>query len=92
MQKFLKGNDRYAKNVMLLYQRKGVHTTSIGGLCTIISFLLLFYWLLINLVDTFRSPGKFTTKETVDVIKQEKEKYTSVHIPQEKMFTAYYIR
>ena len=69
-----------------------MHTTSIGGLCTIISILLLGYWLLINLLDTFRYPGKFTTVETVDVIKQKAESYSPIYIPQEKMFTAYFIR
>ena len=77
---------------MLLYKRKGVFETSIGGICTIISFTMLFYWLVINIIDTFKSPGKFTTTSKVDLIKEENGYFTPLQIPQEKMFTAYRIR
>ena len=50
---FLKGNDRYAKNVALLYKRKGEFETQIGGFCSIISFTLLSYWFALNVADTY---------------------------------------
>ena len=61
LESFLKGNDRYAKNVALLYKRKGDFETQIGGFCTILSFVMLSYWLILNMVDTFHGYGKFTT-------------------------------
>lgn len=90
---FFKNNDRYAKNVTLLYKRKGVFETPIGGICTIISFTLLSYWLLVNIIDTFKAPGKFTTTSKSDMLEMVNgEYYTPLEIPQEKMFTAYRIR
>ena len=57
---FLKGYDRYAKPVLLSYKRNGSYTTSVGGFCSIFSFLVLAYWLSVNLQDAFAYPGKFS--------------------------------
>lgn len=60
VQNFLKGMDRYAKGVSLSYKKKGSYETSIGGCCSIFSFTWLFYWVVVNLFDTFAPPGKYS--------------------------------
>ena len=68
LESFLKSNDRYAKNVLLLYKRKGEFETQVGGCCTIISFLLLSYWLILNMVDTFSGFGKYSTSTSTKLV------------------------
>ena len=51
------------QNVSLAYKKKGSYETSIGGCCTILSFTLLAYWLMVNIYDTFAPPGKYSTTE-----------------------------
>ena len=68
VQKFLKGYDRYAKNVSLSYKRKGSFETSIGGCCSIFSFTWLFYWACVNIFDTFNPPGKYSDSNSTKLI------------------------
>ena len=81
VQKFLKGYDRYAKNVTLTYKRSGSFETSIGGCCSIVSFTLLAYWLIVNVLDTFSFPGKFSSKTSVKLIQEEDGIYPVQSIP-----------
>jgi hypothetical protein len=64
---FFKRYDRYAKGVSLTYKKKGAFETSIGGICSIISFILLAYWLAVNLLYTLMEPGTFTTSDNVSL-------------------------
>ena len=52
-QEFFKSYDRYAKNVSLSYKGKGSFPTAWGGLCSIISFIILAYWMVVNVFYTF---------------------------------------
>jgi len=62
---FFKRYDRYAKNVNLTYKKKGAFATSIGGVCSIISFVLLAYWLAVNLIYAVKDNGSFTTSDKI---------------------------
>lgn len=89
VQKFLKSYDRYAKNVSLSYKRKGSFETSIGGCCTIFSFIWLFYWVCVNLVDTFTPPGKYSESTSIKLLQQSDGQYAATTVPMERLFTAY---
>ena len=67
---FFKGFDRYAKNVTLSYKRSGSFETSIGGICSIMSFTLLTYWVCVNIWDTFAPPGKFSTSHSTSLVQE----------------------
>jgi len=58
---FLKGYDRYAKGISLTYMRSGSYRTGAGGICSIISFCLLFYWVCVNVFFSFYNHGTYTT-------------------------------
>ena len=88
VQKFLKGMDRYAKNVSLSYKKKGSFETSIGGCCTIFSFTWLFYWAIVNMIDTFTPPGKFSDSTSIKLIQTE-DGYPVTEVPTQRLFTAY---
>ena len=57
---FLKGYDRYAKNVTLTYLKSGTYRTAAGGICSIISFILLFYWLCVNVFYALANHGSYS--------------------------------
>ena len=54
---FLKKFDRYSRGVSLSYKRKKTFETSVGGCCSILAFIFLFYWLAINITNTLFPPG-----------------------------------
>ena len=87
---FLKGYDRYANPVSLLYKRKGQYQTAVGGVATIVSFAMLSYWLVLNLIQAVH-PGTFEIKKVQDLTFLEANEiyYKELNIPQEKLFTAY---
>ena len=60
--KFFKRYDRFAKNVTLTYKKSGNFETSCGGIASILSFLLLFYWLLVNFFFAIYDNGTYTTQ------------------------------
>ena len=58
---FFKLYDRYAKNVTLTYRRSGAFETSVGGACSIFSFIILAYWLAVNIFYAIFDHGTYTT-------------------------------
>ena len=56
------------------------------------SFLMLTYWLALNLLQTF-TPGRFVTKQKMTLIELEEDEtyYKEEQIPMDKLFTAYKI-
>ena len=60
-QGFFKRVDRYAKPVTLTYKKSGSFETSVGGCCSIFSFVLLAYWLAVNIFYAFYNYGSFTS-------------------------------
>ena len=86
---FLKGYDRYAKPVLLSYKRNGNFTTSVGGFCSIFSFIVLAYWLIINIQDTFAAPGKFSDKSQKLAFETKDGVYDPIEVPISRVFSAY---
>ena len=72
---FLYGFDRYAKPVSLYYKKKGSFETAIGGCCSIMTFTWLFYWVIVNSIDTFIPPGKYTTTNTISLVQNDEGTY-----------------
>ena len=62
---FLKGYDRYAKAVSLTYLRSGTYRTHAGGICTMIGFCLLFYWVCVNVFYALHDYGTYSTSESI---------------------------
>ena len=83
--KFFSGCDGYAKGVGLLYERKPRFQTPCGGICTIITLLLLLYWGLQIFLGTFLAPGKFSNVEKYTPIELNMSSgiYEPMSIPQE---------
>ena len=71
-QQFLKKYDRYAKSVTLTYKKSGVFETSVGGCCSIFSFILLAYWLIVNVFYALANNGSFT-KSSEQTLTQESD-------------------
>ena len=65
IQTFFKRYDGYAKNVSLSYKKSGSFETSIGGICSIIAFVLLSYMVIISLLELFMDKGKYSTSESI---------------------------
>ena len=92
IQNFLKKYDRYAKNVTLSYKKSGSFETSIGGVCSIITFVILSYFLLYNLIETFLPPGDFSTSTSVKLSQDADGVYTELNIDMQQLFIAYDLR
>ena len=56
---FLKGYDRYAKNVTLTYLKSGLYRTAAGGVASILTFLILFYWVCVNVFYAIYNHGSY---------------------------------
>ena len=91
VQSFLKYFDRYARPVTLQYKRSGKYETSIGGFCSILTTILLIYYLSVNMVDVFQPPGKFTTTASRALLENTAGEYPEMRIPMERLFTTYKI-
>ena len=88
-QKFIKSYDRYEKTVSLSYKKKGNFATPIGGICSIISFTFLAYWLAVNIWDTFAPPGTFNTNKSVSLLQEVNGEYPEFYVPFERFFMTY---
>ena len=62
---FFKRYDRYAKNVSLTYKRLSAFETSIGGACSIFTFVILAYWLIVNIAFTIYDHVTFATSSGI---------------------------
>ena len=91
IQTFFKRYDGYAKNVSLSYKKSSSFETSIGGMCSILSFTILSYWLCVNVWDTFSPPGKYSTSESTKLLQAEDSVYPESSIPMKNLFTTYTI-
>lgn len=54
---FLKGYDRYSKAVSLTYLKSGSYRTGAGGICSIIGFILITWFVGVNVWDTLKPVG-----------------------------------
>ena len=58
------------------------------------SFIMLTYWLVLNVVNTLLIPGIFVISDKTSLIELKSNEiyYEPVSIPQEKLFTAYRLK
>ena len=61
---FFKYFDRYSKGVAPVYKHSGSFDTSMGGICSIISFIILAWWLVTEIYTGFISPSYETGVKT----------------------------
>ena len=62
-QDFFKRFDRYSANVSLNYKHSGKYETTCGGICSIISFLMLSYYLILQFYGFFHDKD-FNTSQS----------------------------
>ena len=89
LQSFIKGFDRYAKNVSLAYKKKGSFETSIGGICSIIAFVLLSYMVVISLLELFMDKGKYSTSESIKLAQKDDGTYGPVPVSFNRLFSTF---
>ena len=88
-QSFLKRYDRFAKNVTLTYKKSGSFETSCGGIASIITFLMLAYWLAVNLFFTIFNYGTFTTSSQTSLTQDIDGSYPLYELKSFDLFIAY---
>ena len=89
LQKFCKSHDRYAKKVSLSYKKKGSFETSIGGACSILQWVLLSYWVAINVIFTFKPPGDFKTSTSIKLVQESDGLFPTYAVNGEQLLLAY---
>ena len=57
----LKGFDRYANGVTLSYRHVGSFPTAVGGIASIVSWIILTWWLVTEIYDNYIHPSYTTT-------------------------------
>ena len=60
----LKGFDKYSNGVTLSYRHSGSFPTSIGGICSIISWIILTWWFATEIYSNYINPSYTTTLAT----------------------------
>ena len=91
-QAFCKRYDRYAKNVSLTYKKSGVFETTIGGCCSIISFIILAYWLAVNVFFSFYDYGTFSSQVTTTLTQDTLGNYYKYELGKYDLLVAFRIR
>ena len=91
-QAFCKRYDRYAKNVTLTYKKSGVFETTIGGCCSIISFIILAYWLAVNIFFSVADYGTFSVQETTTLTQDVYGDYPKYELDKYDLLLAFRIR
>ena len=56
--------DRYAKGLGPVYKHSGSFETSCGGICSIISFFILAWWLITEIYSQFINPSYDISQST----------------------------
>ena len=74
-QSFLKRYDRYAKPVSLTYKKSGSFETSCGGILSILSFIILAYWLVVNIFFAIYQNGTFAVSSQTVLTQQADQDY-----------------
>ena len=88
---FFKGFDRYAQSVNLKYKKAGSFKTSCGGIATIISFLILLSWIIVDFFDVYVGES-FDTTISQSYTPFENGAYPLYHITQNELFIMYKLR
>ena len=86
---FLKGYDRYAKAVSLTYLRSGTYRTHAGGICTMIGFCLLFYWVCVNVFYALHDYGTYSTSEATKLSQNSDGDYPLYELSEQEFLISY---
>ena len=87
--RFFKRYDGYAKNVTLTYKKSGTYDTSCGGLASIVTFIMLFYWLLINCFYAIYDNGSFVYQKNTRLVQNADGSYPEYILEQYDLFIAF---
>ena len=88
-QNFFKSFDRYAQVVSLKYDSKGKFETVAGGLATIFFFIILAYWVAVNLFYSVYDNGSFATELSTKVTQMADGNYPVFEFNNHQLFIAY---
>jgi len=89
---FLKEFDRFGQPVGLTYKNNPSYNTPIGGVFTMLSFLIFMSWLAMETIDVYMPPGKHSVG-TSDVVTQKLNSAWPLNkLDKEHFFVAYKMR
>ena len=86
VKRFFKGFDRYAKGVAPMYKHSGSFETSCGGICSIISFVILAWWFITEIYSQFYNPAYDISKST-SLVQAEDGTYQTYNLKREELLT-----
>ena len=87
--RFFQSFDRYAQVVSLTYKKSGKFETAMGGCVTIISFFVLIYWVIINLLYSIADDGSFQTSFVTQVTQESDGEFPIFETTGNDLFIAY---
>ena len=85
----LKPYDRYAKQVSLTYLKSGTYRTAAGGACSIFSFLVLVYWLAVNVFYAIYDNGTFDNSSQTKLAQDLQGHYAEYVLNQSEFLITY---
>ena len=88
---FFKSYDRYASSVSLTYLKSGTYQTSAGGVCSIISFIILMYWLVVNIFYAIYDHGSYTVSTQIMMAQDEEGVYPVYEMDDKEFLVTYNI-
>ena len=89
---FLKEFDRFGQPVGLTYKNNPSYDTPIGGVFTMLTFLIFMSWLAMETIDVYMPPGKHSVG-TSDVVTQKLNSSWPLNkLTQDNFFVAYKMR
>ena len=89
LKKFFKRFDRYSKPVTLTYRQKGSFDTSCGGLMSIISFIILAWWLATELISKFVIQATYATSEKISLTQKDDTTFPVFELSSREFFVTY---
>ena len=89
LEAFFKYFDRYSKSVTLTYRQKGSFETSCGGIMSIISFFILAWWLITELVSKFVLNPTYSTSESQALTQDEYLNFPPYELSGRQFFVTY---
>ena len=84
-QSFFKTFDRYSKGVSLSYNHSTSFTTSMGGACSIISWILLTWWFTTEIYSNYINPA-YDITEKQELTQMPEGKYQVWEISNDQLF------
>ena len=87
--KFFQSFDRYADYVSLTYKKSDRIETSAGGIASIIIFILLAYWVMVNIFFTVYDNGVFSTYSSISVTQQADGNFPQFDLNKHELFISY---